>query len=159
MTVAGMCARRARSSAYAPGEFETTSRISSGKRPSRTASMTACRLVPLPDTKIALGTKGLGGIAGSGFAAGQAISRPVTVSTEDLSMSHSIVRIVAAALAVFAAGCGALHSVVPAANQPASVSYPRVLPHLSTKNYVATYPVAETPNYIATGSDGNLWFT
>ena len=34
-----------------------------------------------------------------------------------------------------------------------------VSPYLSPKNYVAQYPVAETPVDIATGSDGDLWFT
>lgn len=56
------------------------------------------------------------------------------------------------------AGCGALHSVTPSFNQAQS-GFRSSVPDLSTKNYVAMFPVVDTPNYIAAGSDRNLWFT
>src|SRR5215469_9517973 len=56
-------------------------------------------------------------------------------------------------------GCGAIRSVLPPPNAPAGPSYFAASPFLSTKNYVIEYPVSQTPSYIATGSDHNLWFT
>ena len=63
------------------------------------------------------------------------------------------------AVALFLPACGAIRSVVPSANGPAGPSYFAASPFLSTKNYVIEYPVSQTPSYIATGSDHNLWFT
>ena len=71
-------------------------------------------------------------------------------------MNRLLLLATVAALASFAAACGAIRSVIPAANAP---SYFSASPFLSPKNYVIEYPVSQTPSYIATGSDGNLWFT
>ncbi len=75
-------------------------------------------------------------------------------------MSRIVVRFAIASVCAFiGAGCaGGLHAVLPGTK---TVTAPAAnpSPDLSKKNYVATYPVAETPNYIASGSDGNLWFT
>jgi len=59
--------------------------------------------------------------------------------------------------AVALAGCAGTQTVFPATTSPDS--HPLSSPDLSKRHYVTTYPVAETPAYIATGSDGNLWFT
>lgn len=74
-------------------------------------------------------------------------------------MRRATIVIMTAALASLTAACGAVRSVLPAANAPNGPSYFSVSPFLSPKNYVIEYPVSQTPSYIATGSDGNLWFT
>jgi len=60
---------------------------------------------------------------------------------------------------VFCAACSGPRATTPAPFVPASFSYGDASPDLSSGNYIKTYPVAETASYIATGSDGNLWFT
>src|SRR5512134_804590 len=51
MTCVGMPTVRARARAGAPGSLLMTARISAGRRPSRTASTMACRLLPRPETR------------------------------------------------------------------------------------------------------------
>jgi len=74
-------------------------------------------------------------------------------------MQRNLRPFVMIAVAIFLPGCGAIRSVLPSANAPAGPSYYSASPFLSTKNYVIEYPVSQTPSYIATGSDHNLWFT
>lgn len=73
-------------------------------------------------------------------------------------MSRAYQCLVAFAAAIIAAGCAGMHGIVPTATTPSGSNvFPS--PDLSKNHYVAMYPVAETPSYIASGSDGNLWFT
>jgi len=72
-------------------------------------------------------------------------------------MSRTYWCIVALAAATLT-GCAGAQTVFPASTT-SSDSHPLSSPDLSKRHYVITYPVAETPAYIATGSDGNLWFT